>query len=158
MTLDELLLERLAEWRPVTGDRETLNLPDATSGWSVALTADRCDDLGARVWELRVRRIREAPAGETLAAWAHRVAGRVKGLLETLTVLEIDAQRNEALLRSTEPSHKKETLAYYEVLLRGTREAEVRRYQNAPAGAKREQVPFALTHEVLARFVADLAA
>jgi hypothetical protein len=158
MTLDELLLQRLADWRPAVGERETLNLPHEPSGWSVALTADRCDDLGARLWEVGLRRTREAPPGETLAAWAHRVADRVKGLLETLSVHEIDEQRNEALLRSTEPSHKKEKLAYYEVLLRGTREAEVRRYQNAPAGAKREQVPFALTHEVLARFVADLAA
>jgi hypothetical protein len=67
--------------------------------------------------------------------------------------------RNEGLLRSTAPSRRGDTLFYYEVLLRGTSGAEVRRYQTKDSStAPREQVAFALTHEVLAKLVADLTA
>ncbi len=90
--------------------------------------------------------------------WAKGVAKRVTGLLEALWVLEIDAQRNEALLRSTEPSRRSAELFYYEVLLKGTQAANVCRYQASPGGGRREQVPFVLTHEALANFVRDLAA
>jgi hypothetical protein len=48
-------------------------------------------------------------------------------------------------------------LFYYEVLLKGIRAASVRRYQASRDGGHRAQVPFVLTHEVLAKFVGDLA-
>lgn len=157
MTLDEKVLQRVAEWRPPAG-RQTLHLPDAGSGWSLALTADRNDELGSLAWELTLRR--SAPqAGLTLADWAHRVAGRVTGLLEPLKVVEIDPQRQEALVRSTGPTQRGDRLFYYEVLLKGTREAEVRRFRaSSQPGERREQVAFALTHEALAKLVADVTA
>jgi hypothetical protein len=158
MTLDATLLQRLAEWRPSGGGRQTLNLPDEGSGWRVALTADRCDDLGCLLWELQLTRTGSAPEGATLRAWADRVAGRVAGLLEALQVIEVDDTRAEALVRSNEPRRRGETVSYYEILLRGTREALVRRYQAAAQAGRRDQVPFALTHEVLAQFAADLTA
>jgi hypothetical protein len=93
-----------------------------------------------------------------LERWANGVARRVTGLMEPLRVLEIDIQRNEALLRSNEPTRRSADLFYYEVLLKGTQAASVRRYQGNPDGGRREQVPFGLTHEALAKLIGDLVA
>jgi hypothetical protein len=157
MSLDETVLQKVADWRPSGKERQTLNVPHAESGWALTLTADRCDEVGCLVWELGLRRTREAEVSVTLADWAHRTAGRVTGLVEALRVVEIDAPRDEALLRSGEPTQRGGGLFYYEVLLKGTREAVVRRYKAVPNGGKREQIAFALTHETLAKLAKDLA-
>ena len=158
MTLDETVLQKLADWQPPRGSRQTLAVADEGSGWAVSLTVDRHDDLSSALWEIHLQRVVAAPAGLTLEGWANGVTQRVTGLLEPLWVLEIDVQRNEALLRSNEPSRRNADLFYYEVLLKRTQAAIVRRYQASPGGGRREQVPFVLTHEVLAKFVRDLAA
>jgi hypothetical protein len=160
MTLNETLLAKLAEWRPGAG-RKTLNVPDEGAGWAVSLTADRADELGCLTWELTLRRGAPLPGGDAqaLRAWADRAAGRARGLLETLKVVEVDGERDEALLRSDTPSSKGEDRFYYEVRLKGAGVADVRRYRGSLAATgKREQIAFALTHEALARLAADLSA
>jgi hypothetical protein len=159
MTLDELVLQRTADWRPPDG-RQMLTVSDNDLPWSATLTADRADELGCLLWEVGLRRRTPLQGGkDTLQGWAERAAERVTGLLEPLKVLEVDAQRNEALLRSEEPARRGGGLFYYEVLLQGQGAAEVRRYrgprQDEP---RREQVAFALTHEAVAKLVADLTA
>jgi hypothetical protein len=155
MSLDELLQAKLAEWRPDTG-RQTLTLADEAPGWKAALTADCSDQVGCRVWDLTLSR--ETPVPD-LRAWAARVAARATGLLEPLSLLELDAAQNTAVLRSQAPAKRGEALHYYEVLLRGQGEANVRRYQATRDGTRRrEQVAFALTHEALGKFVRDLTA
>jgi hypothetical protein len=157
MTLDEILLQKLSEWHPPPG-RQDLSVADPASGWAVTLTADQRDVLGCLVWELTVRRTTSATEG-SLQAWADRVAARTTGLVEPLTVVEVDTLRDEALLRSNEPSQRGQGLYYYEILLKGTREALVRRYQAShQAGDRREQIAFALTYEVLANLVWTLTA
>jgi hypothetical protein len=160
MTLDVTLLERLAKWRPGAG-RQTLNVPDAGAGWAVSLTADRADELGCLVWEMTLRRSAPLPGGDAAAlrAWGDRVAGRARGLLEMLKVVEVDAERDEAILRSDAPAARGEDRFYYELHLKGTGVADVRRYRGSLSGTgKREQVSFALTHEAIARLAADLSA
>lgn len=160
MTLENRLLQELGDWRPAGDGRHTLAVTDEAAGWNVAVTADRQDQVGCIVWELALRRASEPPTQDASAAlrgWAERVAGRVKGLLEPLAVVEVDPPSGVALLRSNEPTHRADALAYYEVLLKGVREAVVRRFKGG-VGQRREQVPFALTHEVLARLAADLTA
>lgn len=158
MTLNETLLAKLAEWRPGRG-RQTLNIADA--GWTVSLTADRADELGCLVWEMTLRRSEPLPGGDAAAlrAWGDRVASRSRGLLETLKVIEVDAERDEAILRSDAPTAKADDRFYYEVHLKGTGVANVRRYRGSLAATgKREQISFALTHEALARLGTDLTA
>jgi hypothetical protein len=151
MTLANTFLEKLAEWRPT--ERASVSAADASG--SVYLTADRADLLGCLVWELAVRRA--APPAGGLAAWAERLADRITGLVEPLTVHEVDALRGEALLRSAGPSPRGDRLLYYEILLRGSGEALLRRYQAShDLGTRREQITFALTHEALAKLVNDL--
>ena len=159
MTLDELVLQKLAEWRPPREGRHNLAVPDERTGWVVLLTAERQDDLGCALWEMVLERGREPPdPGASVGVWAERIAARVTGLLEPLTVLEIDPSRNEALLRSVEPSRRKDDLYFYELLCTGTRRVQVRRYRASHEGKRREQIPFALTHEAVAKLAADLAA
>jgi hypothetical protein len=161
MTRNETLLKKLADWHPPATGRHILAVPDEGSGWTVTLTADRCDALGCLVWELVVRRSTPATAtgGNALSAWAERIAGRVTGLLEPLKVVEVDVGRDEALLRSDTPAQCGDKRFYYEVHLRGTGQAVVRRYQGThQPGARREQVAFALTHEALAKLAGDLMA
>ncbi len=160
MTLNETLLAKLAEWRPGSG-RQTLALPDEGTGWSLTLTADRADELGCLAWEMTVRRAAPRPGGDVVAlrAWAERIAARSRGLLETLKVVEVDAERDEAILRSDTPAAKGEERFYYEVHLKGRGLASVRRFRGTLAApARREQVLFALTHEALARLADDLTA
>ena len=155
MTLENLLLEKLAEWRFDTG-RQSLTVADAGSGWTAAVAAECCDSVGCRVWELTLTRDR--PAGD-LRARADRLSARATGLLEPLRLLELDPAQDVALLRSQAPSRRGEALFYYEVSLKSKGAATVRRFQATRDGSgRREQVPFALTHETLAKLAQDLAA
>lgn len=158
MTLAETLQGKLAEWHPAGEGRHSWSETFPEAGWAVGLAADRADTLGCLVWELTLARTVAAPDGLTLKGWADGIAARVSGLMEDLKVLEVDDLRQEALLRSDGPTAKGDDRLYYEVHLRGLTHATVRRYKGSrTAGTRREQVAFALTHEVLAKLVEDVA-
>ncbi len=157
MTLTESLLPKLSEWKPAGDGRHSLAVALPEAGWTAHLTADKTDSLSALVWELTLARTGSAPDGFTLKAWAEGVAKRATGLLEPLRVLEVDEARGEALLRSDAPAKKGERVAYYEVRLHGTARAAVRRFAASRTESGREQVAFALTHEVLAKLAGDIA-
>lgn len=157
MILAESLLPKLGDWRPAGDGRHSWSETPAGLGWTVQLAADRADTLSCLVWELALTRTGEPPAGLTLKGWAAAVAARVGGLMEPLAVHEVDATRDEAVLRSTSPAKRGEALSYYEVRLHGLGRAVVRRFKAAKATAGREQVAFALTHEALAKLAGDIA-
>jgi len=157
MTLSETVLRKLSEWHPSGAGRHVLAASNA--GWTVSVTADRCDSMGCLVWELSLTRKTAAAASASLSNWAEGVAKRVQSLAEALKVIEVDKLRNEALLRSEKPSQRGEHVLYYEILLRGTQSATLRRHQGQhTAGSHRQQVGFALTHEALAKLAEDVAA
>jgi len=155
MTLSETDLAKVADWQPGEG-RQTLAVTDEASSWTASITTDRRDAVGCVLWEVALQSA--APAAGTLDAWADAIAGRVTGLLESLRVHEVDAARNEALLRSDGPSARGDDVYYYEVLLQGTARATLRRFRASrqPTGS-RKQVAFTLTNEALARLVEDLS-
>lgn len=155
MTLAENLLPRLSEWQPAGAGRHSWS--ETVAGWNVRVAADKADSLSCLVWELTLTRAADIPAGATLKTWADDVVGRVGGLLEDLKVYEVDAPRDEAVLRSDAPSARGEKLSYYEVRLHGLARAVVRRFTATKAVPGREQVGFALTHEVLAKLAGDIA-
>ncbi len=158
MTLDDTLLNNLAGWRPAGAGPHSF-AGSTASGWAVTATADAADTVGCRLTDLTVSR----PAAPTTAAgltrWAVRTAERVTGLLEPLKLIEVDATRSEAVLRSETPVARGDDVQYYELLLRGEHSATLHRYQAPRTGpGKRRAVPFALTHEAIAKVVADVTA
>jgi hypothetical protein len=157
MTLPELLLARLSNWRPSGAGRQVWSESFPTSGWTVQLVADRADTLSCLVWELTLTRTAEPPAGLTLKTWAVAIAERVTGLLEPLKLHEVDDSRAQAILRSEAPAQKGDALAYYEVQLQGLNTAVVRRFTASKTASGRTQVAYALTHEVLAKLAGDIA-
>jgi hypothetical protein len=157
MTLADSLLESLSAWQ-TTGDGRHLHRHLA-GDWSVELTADRVDSVGCACWELTVSRAWVNEPQRNLRQWAERIATRTTGLLESLQVIEVDDEKNEAILRSSKPSKKADIAQYYEVHLFGMGLATVRRYAaDIGAGTRREQVSFVLTNEVIAKLADDLIA
>src|SRR5439155_14991837 len=130
---------------PPAEGRHDFNVTDPASGWSMYLTAERRDAWTTVAWEMALRR---PAAGDDVAAWAEHVAESASGLLERLHVVEVDTQGNEALLRSHPPTERDGKIFYYEVLLRQTSSALVRRFEGTHAHGKRDQVAFVLTNEV----------
>lgn len=155
MTLNDLLLQKLAEWRFDNG-RQTLTADHPESGWTAAVTADCADQVGCRIWEVNLSRPNVVPKAD-LKGHAEQVAGRVTGLLEPLRLVEVDAGCDTALLRSAAPQRRGDDLYYYEVELKSGA-AGVRRYQGSTTGAARQQVAFPLTHEAAAKLAGDLTA
>lgn len=157
MTLAEILLPKLSEWRPAGAGRHSWSEVAPETGWTTHVAADKVDSLSSLVWELTLTRTADAPEGLTLQGWAAGIADRVAGLMEPLSLYEVDTTRQEAVLRSESPSRKGEKLAYYEVRLHGLTRAVVRRFNATAAAPGREQVAFALTHEALAKLAGDIA-
>jgi hypothetical protein len=160
MTQNDSLLNNLTEWRPAGSGPHSFGHALDT-GWTVAVTADAADTVGCRLTELAVDR--PAPAkpatAPDLKRWAGRIAARVTGLLEPLKLIEVDATRSEAILRSETPAQRGTSIEYYEVLLRGRQAATLKRFKAPRSGAgKRRAVPFALTHEAIAKLAGDLTA
>lgn len=153
----EPLLRKLANHRPE--GRSSFAYDDPESGWSVRMTTEAADALSVQLWDVSVSR--PAPQAPLPAAAVHeaaqRVADRVTGLMEPLRLLEVDAERGEAVLRSDSPTVRKDRRAHYELKIAGTHRGELRRHQaGVEPAAKREQVPFTLTKEVLSKYLEDL--
>src|ERR1700730_9468887 len=79
MTLNEAILAKVADWRP--SGRQTILIPDEGTGWTVAVTADRSDEVGCLVWETVARRC-AGRAEEALGAWEVQLGRRVTRLLQ----------------------------------------------------------------------------
>jgi hypothetical protein len=157
MTLAERLLPKLSDWSPAGSGRHSWSESFPDAGWSVQVTADKVDSLSCLVWELTLLRTGDTPANATLQGWADGIVARVGGLMEALSIYEVDNNRGEAVLRSEVPGRKGDALAYYEVHIQGLTRAVVRRYRADKATPGREQIAFALTHEVLVKLASDIA-
>jgi hypothetical protein len=151
MKWQETILQRLDDWRPSEG-RSTLDIEDKDTGRALRVTADRNDELGTLAWEVSLKR--PLQASESVRSWAERCAERVTGL-DPLALLEVDGSRDEAMLRSSKPTRRGDSQYYYELMLKGTSEAKLRRYQ--ATGTQRSQVAFPITHEALGRVVEGLS-
>jgi hypothetical protein len=149
MTPLENLHEQLTRWQPGNGPNSfSADLGD----WTVRVEADRADSIGCLVRELNVTRSAVGVEPIAVGDWAKAVASKAVGLLEPLRLLEVDGDRNEAILRSDTPARNGDRVAYYEAVLKGDGIGTLRRYTtDVKAGSKRDDVPFALTHEAIAK-------
>jgi hypothetical protein len=154
----EALVEKLADWQPDGAGPHSFVAP-LQNGWEIAIGADTAESLGCRANEVTVRRpAGPNPTAAELTQWPDRSAKRITGLLEPLKLIEVDAARSEAILRSDPPASRGSRVQYYELRLRGTHEAKLHRYQADRTGGRREAIPFALTHEAIAKLADDLIA
>jgi hypothetical protein len=153
MTLENTLLEKLSEWQPPPGRHES---HVSAESWSASVTADRSDALGCLLWELIVQR--DGTAEMDVQTWAAKVAERVRGLAQALKVVEVDDLRKQAQLRSESPQERNGKRHYHELVLSAIGHAVLRRFETANSTTKRQQVPFAITHEALAKIAGDLVA
>jgi hypothetical protein len=125
------------------------------SGWNLQIDIERIESLGGSYPSLTLAN--EASSGKSLASWANDIVSKSIGLREPLKVLEIDTNRNRALLRSAVPSVRKDEVSYYELILNGSNEANLKRYAfERNQDRKRSAVPMVLTHEVLENFVSAI--
>jgi hypothetical protein len=150
----ENLRQKLADWR-FDRERQTLTV-GSPDGWAVDVAAECSDEIGCRLWEVTVRRTDEKSLGE-LKARAEKAAARVQGLLEPLTLVELDATRQTAQLRSAHPARQGDELHYYEAAMQANGQAAFRRFKASHLTGRREQIPFNLTHEAVASLVGALA-
>jgi hypothetical protein len=154
MTLDETLLQKLADWRPDSAC-QTLVVEHTASGWTVAVTAERVDTLGCRLHEVTLRRTAPMPGEPSLVEQGNQIAARVIGLLEPLRLIEVDTEHQLVQLRSQPPSRRGGSVQYYEVLRHGDGTTRLARFEGG--NGKRQAIGFTLTHEALAKIVNDLA-
>ncbi len=153
MTLENMLRKKLAD--PPAGQTEVVV---AHQGWNVALHPAAQDSLSCSLNDATFRRA-GAPVDGDPRPWAERLSRTVTGLLEPLKLIEVDAPRKVALLRSAVPTPSDPGVNYYEVELHGTAQASVRRFRGyQEPGRKREQIPFPVTYEALAKLVGDVTA
>lgn len=155
MTLGETLHKNLSDWPANTDGPHECSA--SAGGWTATAHADTVDTVGAKLNHLDLTRTDSAPEGTTLDNWADGVAKRATGLLERLKVHEVDTHHDTAVLRSDVPTVKGGVAGYYEVVLKGTDQASVSRYAaDRAAGTPREQVPFTLTHDAIAKLADDI--
>jgi hypothetical protein len=157
MTRDEKILEALTAWQPQGDGPHSHSIALEPAGAAIGLTAERVDALSCQLRELAAS---SGPARAftpaELTERAVTTAARVTGLLEPLKLYEVDATAGQALLRSATPTERGGRLFYYELLLSGLHAANLKRYSSGKPKANRESVPFALTHETIAKLADDL--
>ena len=156
MNPTDALAQSLDSWQPTGAGphAHTSNQP----GWQTTVTAEANDSLAAKVTEVSISRTSPAPEGSTLRGWAESIAAKPTGLPEKLKLHEIDTDAGVATLRSAQPTRKGDSVGYYEATLTGTEEAKLRRYTaNTADHTPREQTPFVLTHESIAKVAETFA-
>jgi hypothetical protein len=149
MTPLENLQDQLSRWQPSDGPSAfTADFGD----WTVRIDAEQTDRIGCLVRELSVTRSAAGESPIVVGPWARKVAANAVGLLEPLRVIEVDGERNAAILRSDAPARAGDRAAYYEAALDGRGVGTLRRYvADVKAGTRRDAMPFALTRETIAK-------
>ncbi len=145
MSATKTLQATLSGWRADSPSEETFALAD-NSG-TVTLHAHSAETVGCLLTQAEFHRNAETD----LNTWANQIPGRLSSLLEPLCVLEVDPARGEAILRSAPPTRDDSAVEYYELRLKDTNDATLVRYQGDVKTGRRETIPFALTHEALAK-------
>lgn len=95
---------------------------------------------------------------EALRAWGDRLAARLTYLMESLAVIEVDADGGEVELRSRTPSARGGRRTYYEARLYRSGLLRLGRVAFDEATRARRPVPCQMTREMLERLADDLVA
>ncbi|MFQ3649130.1 MAG: hypothetical protein SNJ75_02265 [Gemmataceae bacterium] len=153
MTLDVLLLQRVANWRP-DSTRSPLVVDHDASGWRVQLSLRDANPIGVQALAIEFQRLRPLLSAPPLDEQARRLAQQVTGLLEPLQLIEMDASNQVAQLRSNKPADDANGVRYYEMLRHADGTTRLQRYQ--ANGNRREAVEFTLTLDALGKLTRDV--
>jgi hypothetical protein len=148
------LMKTLNELKASGAFPQRLLMRDPSVAATVEMDVHKLDSLSIQLSLLRVSP--EATTKVVLKEKAADLALRITGLLEKLSVIEIDDNRGEALLRSNSPAVNEEERLYYELIADRQGTATLHRYQGSMLNSKRKEVPFILTREALAKLITDL--
>ena len=126
----------------------------STSDGRVSVGIDDADRLGVLAGPISAQR----PGGARPAAvkaQAEEAVRKIGYLQEPLTIVETEARRGRAILRSAEPRQTGTGREYNEAVLDGGDSISIRRYR-ADQGSRRRSVPSNLSRETLGRLADDL--
>ena len=148
------LMKTLNELKPSGAFPQRLLMRDPSVAATIEMDVHKLDSLSIQLSMLRVSP--EAPSKVALKDKAADLAQRITGLLEKLSVIEIDDDRGEALLRSNSPVVNDEQRLYYELIAQRQGTTTLNRYQGSMLRSNRKEVPFILTREAMAKLITDL--
>lgn len=115
------------------------------------------DTLSCSFRELRLTADElDAAPFEAFKTWAENLCKRVTYLLEHIGPLELDAEAQTVMIRSTPPTREPNATAFYEMLLQAPGNLSLRRYIRTPGSDERQQADMQATHEVLQKLVQDI--
>ena len=155
MSNNKSLLKTLNELKAQGSFPQRMLVRDAAVAATAEMEVHQLDRLSIELSMLRVTP--EKPMSETLKGRAEILANKVTGLMEKLNAIEIDDSKGEAMLRSDTPAAQDAHRIYYELMLNKYGATTLKRYQGSTINAQREEIPFVLTREALAKLITDLA-
>jgi hypothetical protein len=150
MTLAETVQPKLSSWRPAGPGASRWR--ETASGWTLEATILHAESLGCEVAELTCQlEIGPDPLPTpALNQWATQAAATVTAGLDPLTLIELDAHHGCATLRSRTPTRRPTGDYHFELRLHEAGSATLQRYFVPRGAARRQAVPFTLTHETVA--------
>jgi hypothetical protein len=159
MTLHEQINQSLAGLKGMSSDVPNTVGWSADGGPAVEVDFTAVDSLGCAFRELRISadELKNVPF-DILKAWAARLCDKVTYLLEHIGPLEMDADAQTVLARSTPPSKEPDQTAFYEILVKAPGTLSLRRYTRPAQSPDRRAIDVRITHEVLVKLVHDLVA
>lgn len=155
MSRTNTLLSTLQELKASGAFPQRMLVRDVSVAATVEMDVHQLDRLSIELSMIRVTP--EKSATFKLGERATLLAGKVTGLMETLNVIEIDDSRGEALLRSDVPLAEDTKRLYYELLVQQNGTTTLHRYQGSMVKTSRQEIPFSLTREALAKLIQDVA-
>ncbi|MGL6075399.1 MAG: hypothetical protein ACRC8S_14680 [Fimbriiglobus sp.] len=132
------------------------SLPVPGTDWQARVRADATTPIAHRYQSLEWERP-TSEGSRSVGDWATGLPGKVTGLLEPLKVIEVDDDRQHAILRSEAPTERGSKRGYYELELTSPDHAKLSRYEADSTTHTRQPVPFTLTHEVAGKLISDVA-
>lgn len=125
---------------------------------SLRCDVTECNQLAVSFERLRLTTSELASAGAAeLERIGNALATRLTYLMEPIAPIEIDAAACVVQLRSRPPQKDDDGRTYFELIVRRGGEIALARFRK-DATAARQQVPAAVTREVLLRLVGDFCA
>ena len=160
MTLKTQLEKSLSNLLKQQTGSAAVTLTVSNTARTVSLEIDfiTLENIGSTISEIRFVCQSLQHSTDTLKTWAQDLSDRISYLMESLGLIEIDAQNGTALVRSKTPTQSQNSRDYFEMLLELNKRGglSLKRYRYRTGNSQRIAVEMCLTHEVLYRLAEDL--